>query len=459
VHAIDIGPAVRLHKRLAMGAFAAGAAIYLEGLVAFVLVGENAISPVTIVPIAALLTAQFVYVRKPARLLAYDHIAPSTQPTNRLARASRMHLLLGVTFVVVLWLGASNAEGRTLAPVLGILVVAFTGWAVLRMMREAQSVYPALRDVRDRRVLLDCLSFDVRRALTLRLQSVGGQRKRWAVPLVAAAVALVATLVISAVAIEALGIGNGPIGPLSAMVGAAVYYRGVRKAKLQARELRASDTRPPVLILRQFSDDMISTVRFGFGDRPTFEHTVAATLSRLGPAISVGRPGERLQPLGAAREYLEDQDWQRTVEKLIGEAAAVVFVLGDSENLLWEFRTALTARGGAGILVVVPPLRDAARLSQRWQRFTSAVADLVGQLQWPTRRTLAITFVAQQPVVVLCDERASSQAMFHRTEPDYRFALRLFVHLQAAGLGSVDALDQWLRQHIPLVSLTRIGSV
>jgi hypothetical protein len=455
VHAIDIGPAVRLHKRLAMGAFWAGAAIYLEALVAFVLLDENAISPVALVPIAAILVAQFVFARKPARLLLHHEMATHSQSTNRLARACRMRLLFSAAFVVLLWLGGTNAEGRTLAPLLGIVVVAPIAWPVVRLMREADAVDPMLRRVRDRAVLLDCLSFDIRRALALRLQSVGGQRKRWAVPLVTAGVALVATLLVSALAIEALGIGNGPVGLLSAMVAAAVYYRGVRKAKLPAAELRASDPRPPVLLLRQFRDDMLSTVRFGFGDRPTFEHALAASLSRIGPTISVGRPGERLQPLGAAREYLTDPDWQRAVEKLIDEAAVVVFVVGDSENLLWEFRAALTAREAAGILVVMPPLRDAAALHHRWERFTGAVSGLIGKLQLPARRVLAMTFVGREPVLIVCDERPSLQPIVNRTEPDYRFALRLFMHLQAAGLDSVDALEQWIQRHIAITPLTR----
>ena len=82
-----------------------------------------------------------------------------------------------------------------------------------------------------------------------------------------------------------------------------------------------------------------------FGGAPTFEHFVAAELNRIGPVVAIGRPGEGLQPLGASRDYLADPDWRRAVGMTIADAALVVFILGDSESLLWEFRTTIQMRG------------------------------------------------------------------------------------------------------------------
>lgn len=91
-----------------------------------------------------------------------------------------------------------------------------------------------------------------------------------------------------------------------------------------------------------------------FGATPTFEHFVASEFNRLGPVVAIGRPGERLQPLGASRDYVDDPEWHRAVRTAIVEAALVVFVLGDSDSLLWEFRTTVETRGKRRALIIVP---------------------------------------------------------------------------------------------------------
>ena len=178
-----------------------------------------------------------------------------------------------------------------------------------------------------------------------------------------------------------LAIGLRPAGPVAqlAMIAAMlVFYIAMRRAKLSATQLRDRDRRAPVLILRQFGDDFLEAGRVSLGGTPTFEHFVAGELNRIGPVIAIGRPGERLQPLGASRDYLADGDWQRAVTTTIEEAALVVFVLGDSENLLWEFRKTIETHGKRRTLIVVPPLRDRAELARRWSGFVRASADLLG---------------------------------------------------------------------------------
>src|SRR5262245_12278836 len=155
-----------------------------------------------------------------------------------------------------------------------------------------------------------------------------------------------------------------------------------------------------------------------FGAAPTFEHFVATELNRIGPVVAIGRPGERLQPLGASRDYLEGSDWQRNVRAVIAEAALVMLVLGDSESVLWEFRTTLETRGKAHALILVPPLSDRAELSRRWARFVEASADLLGTLfprRLPDRTVLAIAFFGEDAIIAVNDERPRARAMLVRS--------------------------------------------
>ena len=113
----------------------------------------------------------------------------------------------------------------------------------------------------------------------------------------------------------------GPVAQLAVIVAMLVFYIAMRRAKLSATQLRDRDRRAPVLILRQFGDDFLEAGRVSLGGTPTFEHFVAGELNRIGPVVAIGRPGERLQPLGASRDYLADSDWQRAVTTTIEEAA------------------------------------------------------------------------------------------------------------------------------------------
>jgi len=95
---------------------------------------------------------------------------------------------------------------------------------------------------------------------------------------------------------------------------------------LQAGELRRGDTRPPVILLRSFSDDVIGVDRAPTVNTPlsswdakalTLEEVIERALWRAGPVVAIGRPGEKLPPAGAAREYVLDGEWQARVGELI----------------------------------------------------------------------------------------------------------------------------------------------
>lgn len=122
--------------------------------------------------------------------------------------------------------------------------------------------------------------------------------------------------------------------------------RGMRR--LDAINLLARDHRPPVLYLRPFDDDDLPDLTlpsYSLSPRSifpqTYEMKLCRVLNALGPVITIGRPGEQVPELGAARLYVSNQEWQLAVEYFFPRAAAVVINVGASEGVLWEATNAL----------------------------------------------------------------------------------------------------------------------
>lgn len=141
----------------------------------------------------------------------------------------------------------------------------------------------------------------------------------------------------------------------------AVYLLGVvswrlwRRAQqyeaIDADEAMARDPRPPVLYLRSFKDDGAAVLAPGeqriaqrvmsVVEPPSPEQELADILGRLGPVVAIGKPGEVLPELGAARLYVAHDRWQAKVDELMTKAAMVVIRIGDSPGVVWEIDRAL----------------------------------------------------------------------------------------------------------------------
>src|SRR5262249_10887594 len=152
---------------------------------------------------------------------------------------------------------------------------------------------------------------------------------------------------------------------LSVSIGSASAVQGLRHLRKGASESRIADPRAPVLILRAFRDDDIRTSGRDFEKMwarpstwfrmPSFEELIADEFRIVGPPIIVGAPGERLPRLGASRAYFATREWKDAVGRLMEEAAVVVILIGDTESLFWELRTAVARRSWDSVILVVPP--------------------------------------------------------------------------------------------------------
>ena len=443
---LDLEPAIALQKRLSRGAFFTGVMIYLEALVVLVLLTGMRFRVPFLVPIALLLGAQTVLVREPVRLLVRD----------RLVVFYVMFLVLAGVYAVLIAVG-SRGDDRLAAALFSALVVGAPAWPVISTIRAAGEYRAALRQVANPAVLLACLSFDVQSAISRRLRSFGGERKRWAAPFVVGIAVAAVGFIVLALVQQAMGYEVGPPAPqVAAFAGVWAFYRTMRHTKPRAAELRAKDVRPPVLILREFSDDALGAT---FNPARSFEHFFTRELDRIGPTISVGRPGERLAPLGAARDYLDTHDWKSVVGTMIDDAAVVAFLLGDSENLLWEFRRTVETRGKGRALVIVPPLQDRTEVQLRWARFAKATASAIGPglpADLPKDRVLAFAFAGEDVVLFAGGSKPSRlRSWFSKGPIDYRLALRLFWCLLPAQPGSAPDVEEFMRANFPLVDMKR----
>ena len=161
-------------------------------------------------------------------------------------------------------------------------------------------------------------------------------------------------------------------------------YSRPRAVRGAAQALRA-DWREPVLYLRGFGDDpeaavvdelpgMISQGMLSIHSRE--EHLIGA-LGAFGPVVAVGRPGEPLPHLGAARFYLPGDDWQSGVLRLMELAQLIVLRLGDGDGVWWEVDQARATQPPGKLVLLVPGDRPdlAERLDAHLPKPANATAE------------------------------------------------------------------------------------
>ena len=143
--------------------------------------------------------------------------------------------------------------------------------------------------------------------------------------------------------------------------GVACSKRGKKLRLIGAQALMAQDGRSPVLYLRSFVDDakearILPNPLIGFfGLLFVFAEAVFGALSEeeqladavdeIGPLVAIGKPGEKLPELGAARLYVSDSEWRERVDQLMARAQLVILLAGTTEGFWWELKR--TADQGA----------------------------------------------------------------------------------------------------------------
>jgi hypothetical protein len=133
-----------------------------------------------------------------------------------------------------------------------------------------------------------------------------------------------------------------------------------------AKDVMARDPRPPIVFLRPFAEDnramRSKPVGSRYGGQRTDEKIKVVDIEPLlvrmfkpiGPLVAVGKPGESLAHLGAARLYVSHEEWMDTVQNLVHRAVAVVLQPEFSSGTLWEVQLVVKAVDLQRLLLIVP---------------------------------------------------------------------------------------------------------
>jgi hypothetical protein len=231
-----------------------------------------------------------------------------------------------------------------------------------------------------------------------------------------------------------------------------------RRLARRGEQARRVDPRAPVLLLRSFGDDML---KVGAGEKwtrladwhrrgMTFERVLTRELTPFGPVIAIGKPGESLAPLGAARDYVGDDIWQDEVARRMTEARLVVFVVGESEGLAWELQRIHRLSLLHKLVLVFPAVDD---VSRRWNTLRVrhgdshefALPDAIDPI-----KTLALTYQADGSPVAIVGKRS---------EWAYEAALRLAALFAQPGVRVQEAFPKLREIRVPEIAPLRDAAI
>jgi hypothetical protein len=150
-------------------------------------------------------------------------------------------------------------------------------------------------------------------------------------------------------------------------------------------ELRRPACRHPVLYLRSFALDAklatpsLPELLLGLIPLADAEQTLTREMRKVGPVIAIGRPGEALPALGAARFYVSHERWKEKVADVVRVAELVVWATGVTEGLRWEISHLMESLPPEKLVLWAHPhlLRvGEAEREAEWKRFREMLGGL-----------------------------------------------------------------------------------
>lgn len=162
-----------------------------------------------------------------------------------------------------------------------------------------------------------------------------------------------------------------------------------RSAILYQRDA-PEDPRSPILYLRPFREDLrplawrprlLSSLFLPcLGEPRSIDEVVLSGACEDGPVLAIGRPGEQIPPLGAARVYVEGNDWQTVVASLAAKAKYIVLVVDPTPGVLWEIEQTKAQGWAKRTLYLFTSLQTR---EQRW----AAMSEVLGYPCGPSSAT------------------------------------------------------------------------
>ncbi|MEW6436024.1 MAG: hypothetical protein AB1508_02505 [Pseudomonadota bacterium] len=164
----------------------------------------------------------------------------------------------------------------------------------------------------------------------------------------------------------------------------------IRRRTSQARQrsaemaLQKSGAKRPIFYLRSFGlDDQVgrpSILELMSNIQPANpEQAMIRVARRCGPVLAIGRPGERLPALGAARFYVSDDVWQEKVADVATVAQLVVWASGTTQGLEWEITHLVRSLAPEKLILWPHPQLldlDANEREAQWRGFVDGLGTL-----------------------------------------------------------------------------------
>jgi hypothetical protein len=211
------------------------------------------------------------------------------------------------------------------------------------------------------------------------------------------------------------------------LIAARAVWRLGTRFNLRQRDAIILKDKPPVLLLRSFVDDVAgippnALMQRLLWRRKRLEETIGAELTRAGPFVAIGKPGERLPQLGAHRLYVGDADWQQVVTSYITRAEPIILIAGTTTWVQWELSN-IAALGRLNRLLIVFPRSTDAERTARWQNLKLALDGTPWSMAADAIDiTGALAIFMQAEGFVVIRSRAAH-------ESDYQGALRVATYL------------------------------
>ena len=223
------------------------------------------------------------------------------------------------------------------------------------------------------------------------------------------------------------------LGLLTLPLSAFLLKMGRKLSRPDATKLLEADERAPIVLLRSFRDDEKSVKRrsvlarllfWGLGGRIRLEEAIAEELSRFGPFVAIGEPGERLPDLGAARAYFSDGEWQAAVIDWIERARTIVIIAGTTRWVTRELQQVVASGKLHRLVLLLPPDTPDGRAA-RWK----IIAEALSGSHWRA----ALEGIDTAHAIALCQKPGTNDGIitFSSAAPrqvDYEIAIRLAVY-------------------------------
>jgi hypothetical protein len=157
------------------------------------------------------------------------------------------------------------------------------------------------------------------------------------------------------------------------------------KARTAEEELARPGAKRPVFYLRSFNlDERVgkpSVFERFLGTVPlaNSEQKLTRELHKLGPVIAIGRPGEKLPALGAARFYVSEDLWHQKVGDVVKVSQLVLWATGITPGLRWEIGHLIENLPPEKLVLWAHPHlmhMTAPEREEEWAKFRAALGDI-----------------------------------------------------------------------------------